>query len=97
MSHVAPNNTTQAQHPWRASIRTALVFLPVALLFLNGALLIVRDELAGAGVGLPEWLTLALNGVIVGTGVAIAVLNRVILLPGFNDVLTRIGLGPVAK
>lgn len=97
MSHVAPQNTTQAKFPWRASIRTALVFLPVALVFLNGALLIAREELAGAGVALPEWVTLALNGVIVGTGVVIAILNRVILLPGFNDVLTRIGLGPVAK
>lgn len=100
MSHVAPDGvgqSTQIEHPWRAMFRTVGLYIVIAVPLLNVGLGIVLDELTKAGVESPEWLTLGINGVIVGTGVAIAVVQRLIVLPGFNALLTKIGLGPVAK
>ena len=79
----APTGTpTQVRHPWRASVRTGLA----------------------AAIGLASLLPLivaglhyeAVPGVAQVLGVAIAI-NRLMAVPGVNEWLTGIGLGPTPK
>lgn len=100
MSTLAPKNvgqSTQIEHPWRATLRTLGLYLVIAVPLLNVALTIGLDELAKAGVSLPDNVSIIVNAIVVGTGVLIAAVNRIIVLPGFNALLTQIGFGPVAK
>lgn len=73
---------TQACYPWRAALRTGVAAL-IAL------------------ASLLPWVFADMNLPAVGWGgqvLAVAVfINRLMLVPGVNDWLTSIGLGPVPK
>lgn len=86
--------TTQQEHPWRAALRTVVAYLVVVVPVLNIALGIIVDELQTAGLASDHWVFAWLNGAILVFGVIIAIVNRIALIPGINDLLTRIGLGP---
>lgn len=92
MSHVAPNPSTQSQHPWRAAIRTGGATL-LSLLF----------ALAAVGPDVVEFVEKQWPGspgaaivasivtVIVGLSILV---NRVALYAPVTAFLTRIGAGP---
>lgn len=86
--------TTQVKHPWRATLRTAGVNVVAVVLFVAAAADPIIDfahkYLPGPAAA---WIAGAV-GFVVGLSVLI---NRVMLLPGFNALLTRLGLGPAPK
>lgn len=89
---------TQVEHPWRASLRTAL-FVVVPLLVLVVGIVpeviqIVLEETVRAGVVLPEWVRPALLGLSAATTAIAAILNRIALLPRANELLTALRIGP---
>lgn len=76
---IAPITPTQQRYPWRAALRTGLS----ALIALASLL-----PLIFAGVDVPA-------GGMAGQVLAVAVfINRLMLIPGVNEWLTSIGLGP---
>lgn len=89
--------TTQAVYPERASWRSALAAsLPVLLLIMGvvpQVIEIVLGEAKGHNVTLPAWLYAALAAISVACVVAVKIVNRVMLLPSFNELLTRLGAG----
>lgn len=89
---------TQVEHPWRASLRTAL-FVVVPLLVLVVGIVpeviqIILEETVRAGVVLPEWVRPALLGLSAATTAIAAILNRIALLPRANELLTALRIGP---
>jgi len=93
--------TTQAAHPWRASLRTALFsWLPLlafALGVVPEVVEVILAEVARAHVELPGWLYAALAGAATITALLAAILNRVALLPSWSELLTRLGVGPAPR
>lgn len=74
--------TTQTRYPWRAALRTGLA----ALVALASLLPYVFTSLDIPAVGAA------------GQALAVAVfINRLMLVPGVNEWLTSIGLGPAPK
>src|SRR5574344_1875897 len=70
---------TQVEHPWRASLRTAL-FVVVPLLVLVVGIVpeviqIILEETVRAGVVLPEWVRPALLGLSAATTAIAMILN----------------------
>ena len=89
---------TQVEHPWRASLRTAL-FVVVPLLVLVVGIVpeviqIILEETVRAGVVLPEWVRPALLGLSAAAAAIAAILNRIALLPRANELLTALRIGP---
>lgn len=89
---------TQVEHPWRASLRTAL-FVVVPLLVLVVGIVpeviqIILEETVRAGVVLPEWVRPALLGLSAATTAIAAITNRIALLPRVNELLTALRIGP---
>jgi len=80
------STATQTQHPWRATVRTALAFLAGAALAAPVLYTAVTNEN-------PELATGA-----AATALAIsAAVTRVMAVPFVNERLTRIGLGAEPK
>lgn len=89
--------TTQAIHPDRASWRSALAALVPVVLVVAGVVPqiveIVLEEVDGHQVVLPAWLYAALTGVALIAVLLVKVVNRVMLLPAWDELLTRLGAG----
>src|SRR5574343_101712 len=89
--------TTQAIHPDRASWRSALAALVPVVLVVAGVVPqiveIVLEEVEGHQVVLPAWLYAALTGVALIAVLLVKVVNRVMLLPAWDELLTRLGAG----
>lgn len=75
---VADSEPTQVQHPWKATIRTAIAVL-------IGVLSVIPVVVATAGIGTVP----AVAQVVAVT----ATITRVMALPQVNDLLGRFGLG----
>ncbi len=88
--------STQSEHPLRATLRTVAVILLVGLPVANTALGIVGEELAGSGLDLGG-LTAVVNAGIAGTALLAGIVQRIALIPAVNDLLTRLGVGPVDR
>lgn len=93
-----PETATQVQYPGKAVLRTIVAVLAVALPAANVIAVelnkyFVSQELAE----IPGWVYLTLNGVIIGTGLVIGAVTRIMAIPGFNRVLTFFGLGATPK
>lgn len=87
--------STQSNHPWRASLRTAgsVLLAVIAALAVVGPEIVtfVEEQFPGSpAVG----VVAGVSAFIVGLS---ALLNRIILLPAVDTLLTRIGLGPTPK
>lgn len=84
----------KSQRTLRTIVQALVVLVPLA----NGvaaaaaAYLIEQTHLV-----IPGWAFLVLNAVVAATAVVMGLLARLMAVPGFNDWLTRIGLGSVPK
>ena len=87
--------STQVEHPWRAALRTgvntALSVLALAVVALPEVSKFIEQFWPGSPA--IAWIATA----VLFAGAIATLLNRLILLPAFNDLLTRIGLGPAPK
>ena len=81
--------STQEKNPRSAVIRTVLVAVFALFPLLNGALLVIMDELQPYVGSLPAWVFPALNGALVAVTVLIGICTRVLAIPGVNDWLRR--------
>lgn len=88
-------NSTQTVHPWRAALRTGTNTALSVLTLLVVALPLVSDFIEEFWPGSPAvaWIASA----VLFAGALATLINRLILLPAFNEFLTRIGLGPAPK
>lgn len=88
-------NPTQVAHPWRASIRTGLQTATAVLAALVLALPLVQEFVAEVAPDSPVigWIAAA-TGVVAALATLI---TRLTALPAVNDLLTRLGIGPVSK
>jgi hypothetical protein len=79
-------------------VRTVFAFLVVAVPLLNAVAAATVNYLEDqTDVVIPSWVFLFLNGVIAVTALLIGLFNAWMQTPGFNTMLTRIGLGSVPK
>lgn len=80
--------TTQQQYPARAAVRTFLqTWLPqllIALVVIPSVVQIIVDEANKHGVVLPDWLGLALAGILTGCALVSAVLARIMAIPAVD-------------
>lgn len=85
--------STQTQHPWRASLRTALV-----------ALTILAPAISAGGEEVTKFVDQVIPGTSAGAAISgtiaaltglILLLNRIILLPSVAAALQAAGVGPV--
>lgn len=77
-------------------LRTVFAFLVVAVPLVNGLAAATIEYLrTQEGVPVPPWVFLVLNGVVGVTALLIGLFNRWMQTPGFNTLLTKIGLGTV--
>lgn len=74
----------QEKNPRSAVARTVLVAVFALFPILNGALLVIMDELQPYVGQLPAWVFPALNGVLVVVTVLIGICTRVLAIPGVN-------------
>lgn len=86
--------STQVEHPWRATLRTAGAVTLAMVLLIPPVIGVVRDVLAEHNIAVPAQLDVILAGITVGITVATTIVQRVMLLPGVDALLTRLGIGP---
>lgn len=77
--------STQEKNPRSASVRTGLAALIGMLLLLNPILGVVIEVLRPYDAVVPGWVFLWLNGAITVTAVGIALVTRIMAIPGVND------------
>ena len=87
--------STQVEHPWRAALRTGVNTALSVLALAVVALPLISEFVSEFWPGSPvvAWIATA----VAFAGAIATLINRLILLPAFNDLLTRIGLGPAPK
>lgn len=80
---------TQETNPAKAVMRTALAavlaFFPLA----NGVLLALQDWLTTNSEVLPPWLFVGVNGVLLAGLLLVALVTRILAVPGVNDWLRK--------
>ncbi|GAA4707517.1 hypothetical protein APR04_003813 [Promicromonospora umidemergens] len=93
--------TTQQAHPARAAARTFVQsWLPqiaVGLVLVPLVVGAVTDTAAEYGILLPDWLGLALAGVVTGCAALSALLARLMAIPGVDAFLERFRLGSAPR
>lgn len=77
--------STQEKNPRSAVIRTVVVAALTLFPILNITLGIIVEEMRPYGDVVPGWVFGILNGGIVITTVALAILTRIMAIPGVND------------
>ena len=80
---------TQTRYPWRATARTVVAYLLVALPAYLVIVPIVTEEL---GAYLPPKMTEILLASAAFVGALVAAVTRIMAIPSVNDALTGIGL-----
>lgn len=81
--------STQEKNPRSASVRTGLAALVGMILLLNPVLAVVIEVLRPYDAVIPGWVFIWLNGAITVTAVAIALVTRVMAVPGVNEWLRQ--------
>lgn len=81
--------STQERNPRSASVRTGLAALVGMLVLLNPVLAVIIEVLRPYDATIPGWVFIWLNGAITVTAVAIALVTRVMAVPGVNDWLRK--------
>lgn len=80
---------TQETNPARAVMRTMLAAVVAFFPLINGVLLAVQDWLTTNSEVLPPWLILAANGILLAGLLLVALVTRVLAVPGVNDWLRK--------
>lgn len=84
----------KSQRTLRTIVQALVVLVPLA----NGVAAAAAAYLADqTHLVIPGWAFLVLNAVVAVTAVVMGMVARLMAVPGFNDWLTRIGLGSVPK
>lgn len=81
--------STQEKNPRSASVRTGLAALVGMLILLNPVLAVVIEVLRPYDAAIPAWVFIWLNGAITVTAVAIALVTRIMAVPGVNEWLRK--------
>lgn len=89
-----PTTPTQVLYPWRAALRTGLAVLLTAAIVVPIVWSIVQEELAVAGVVIPEGVVSTIGASIAILLAVSAIITRVMAIPAVSDMLTRVGVGP---
>lgn len=82
--------STQARHPWRATLRTIVAYLAIAGPALLVIIPIIQDEL---GPYLPDGWSVGLTGAAAVLAALIGMVTRIMAIPGVQKLLDMIGLG----
>jgi hypothetical protein len=77
--------STQERNPRSTWVRTAFAAALALFPILNGVLAVVIETLRPYDAHIPGWVFAALNGVLVAVTVLIALVTRVLAVPGVND------------
>lgn len=80
---------TQETNPTKAVMRTLLAAVIAFFPLVNGVLLAVQDWLASNSEVLPPGLTVAVNAVLIGGLLIVALVTRILAVPGVNDWLRK--------
>lgn len=80
---------TQEANPVKAVMRTILAAVIAFFPLTNGVLLALQDWLAANSEVLPPWLILGVNGILVAGLLLVALVTRVLAVPGVNDWLRK--------
>jgi len=84
----------KSQRVLRTIVQALVVLIPLA----NGVAVAAAAYLAAqTHLVVPGWTFVVLNAVVAVTALVMGLLARLMAIPGFNDWLTRIGLGSVPK
>lgn len=82
---LTPVPPTQVQHPAKAVNRTVLAAVVAFFPLINGILLAVQDWLVENTTIIPAELYAWVNGVLVAALALVALVTRVLAVPGVND------------
>ena len=80
---------TQETHPWRATLRTVVAYLVVALPAYAIGVPILLDEV---GEYLPDGAVAWLTGTALFVGGLVAAVTRIMAIPSVNEALRNVGL-----
>lgn len=84
----------KTQRLLRTTVQALVVLIPLA----NGVAVAASAYLSEqTDLVIPGWAFVVLNGVVAVTALVMGLVARLMAVPGFNDWLTRIGLGSVPK
>ena len=88
---VAPGKVpaTQETNPAKAVMRTILAAVIAFFPLTNGVLLAVQEWLAANSEVLPPWLLVAMNGILLAGLLLVALVTRILAVPGVNDWLRK--------
>lgn len=92
MTNLTPTPTptaTQEANPGRAVIRTVLAAVVAFFPLVNGVLLAIQDWLTANTDVVPAELGIWVNGVLVAALALVALVTRVLAVPGVNDWLRK--------
>ena len=91
---VVPEIWYKGQRVLRTIVSALVALIPIV----NGVAAAVIQYLnSQQDVGIPPWVFVWLNAILVGTALIMGLITRIMAVPGVNDWLTRIGLGSVPK
>ena len=86
------NTPTQVAHPIRAVLRTAVAVIVTLATILPVAWSIIGEELANAGVVIPDNVGAVVAGAIALVVAVSGILTRIMALPAVDDMLAIFGL-----
>lgn len=90
----APEIWFKSQRMLRTIVQALVVLVPLA----NGVAVAASAYLSEqTHLVIPGWAFVVLNGVVAVTALVMGLVARLMAVPGFNDWLTRIGLGSVPR
>ncbi|MCC9068784.1 hypothetical protein [Arthrobacter cryoconiti] len=81
--------STQERNPRSASVRTAFAAAVALFPLLNAVLAVIIETLRPYDATIPGWVFIWLNGALVVVTVAIALVTRIMAIPGVNDWLRK--------
>lgn len=84
----------KSQRTVRTIVQALVVLVPLANGVAAAAAAYLTEQ---TDLVIPAWAFVVLNGVVAVTAVIMGLVARLMAVPGFNDWLTRIGLGSVPK
>ena len=88
---VAPGKApaTQETNPAKAVMRTILAAVIAFFPLTNGVLLAVQEWLTANSEVLPSWLIVMVNGILLAGLLLVALVTRILAVPGVNDWLRK--------
>ena len=84
----------KAQRALRTFVQALIVLVPVVNAVAATVVTYLNEQ---TDVTVPAWAFAVLNAVVIITALVMALVARIMAVPGVNEILTRIGLGSVPK